>query len=314
MVAGMNLRQNVDPPVYTPSPYGLLSALDFRPDTGHWRAGLQWRDTCGGAGTTVDYCVTSAPVVTGSGSVAANVATAPFSQWGATPFTVYVEIDCSPVDFFENRDALIQNALNKYETYWVEHAFWTGYANDRSNGGSAAANAILPHLAANSAVNESNLGFTTQLQLAATVVTGAALNVLDALGALEGALATCLNGTGMIHVPQALAPTMALILERRGNRFISPNGNAVVIGAGYPGTSPSGGAPALGTSWMYATGPVFGYRGDAKIVGDPKQTIDRSTNTMKVIIERTYALGYDCCLLAQLVNTSSFFASSTSGP
>lgn len=314
MVAGMNLRTIVDPPVYTPSPYGLLAAADLRSVTDHELAGVTWRDQCGGAGTTVDYCISSAPVITGSGSVVAKSANSPFSHWGATPFTVYVETDCSPVDYYDNRDAIIRRALDKYESYWVEHAFWTGYANDNSTGGTPMANAVLPHLASNGAITEQDFGVTITLQQSATVVTGAALNVLDALGVLEGALAKCLNGTGTIHVPQALAPSLALILQRRGNQFITPNGNVAVIGSGYPGTAPAGTNPALGTCWMYATGPVFGYRSDARIVGDPTQTIDRSTNTMKVIIERTYVLGYGCCLLAQLVNTSSFFASSSSGP
>lgn len=308
------MRLIVAPPTFTASPYGLLAAADIRPSgDDHWQMGVTWTDICGGAGTTVADCDTSAPIITGSGMIPVKQATTVRTTWGATPFTVYVEVDCSPVDFYENRDTVMQAALDRYESYQVERTFWTGIALDRNNTGGFA-NAVLPHLAANSAVNETQMGRVTQLQLAATVVTGSALNVADALGALEGALATCLNGTGFIHVPQALAPTLALITRQQGGRLITPNGNTLVIGSGYPGTAPAGTSPALGTSWMYATGPVFGYRSNAQIYAAPNQSLDRSTNTMKAIIERTYVLGYDCCLFAQLVNTSSFFATSTTTP
>jgi hypothetical protein len=317
MVTGYNARQIVAPPTWAPSPYGLLSAVDLRPAADmHWQMGVTWEDVCGGAGTTVVDCATSAPVITGSGMIPAKQATTSRSFWGATPFTVFVEIDCSPIDFYDQRDTIINTAMDRYESYAVERAFWTGFALDR-NGSGGVANAVLPHLASNGTITEQMGGTPTKsvtLQQTATVVTGVALNVLDAMGALEGALAGCLNGTGTIHIPQALAPTMALVLQRTGSRLTTPNGNTVALGAGYPGTSPAGATPALGQAWMYATGPIFAYRSTPKIVGDPSQTIDRSTNTMKVIIERTYVMGYDCCLFAQLVNTASFIATSTTTP
>lgn len=310
------MRLVVDPPVFTPSPYGLLTAVDLRPSTDpHWQMGVQWTDTCGGAGVTLDACTTSAPAITGSGSIPAKAATTTRSQWGATPFTVYAEVDCSPVDFYERREDVMRQALNRFENFQVERTFWTGLAPERNNSGGQA-NGVLPHLAANSAVIETSLtGFQTTLQLAATVPTGVALNVVDALGALEAALASCLDGTGIIHVPQALAPTLALLLTRQGNRLVTPNGNTVAIGAGYPGTSPAGANPALGTAWMYATGPVFMYRGEPNIrLMDGAAPLNRSIDTVKAIIERTYLLGYDCCLIAQLVNTASFIATSTGTP
>lgn len=314
MVANYNMRALVAPPGFTPSPYGLLSAVELRGDTtAHWEMGVSWVDICGGAGVTIDWCDTSAPAITGVGSVPQKLSTTSRTLYGATPFTVYVEVDCSPVDFYDDRDGVISQAMARYESFQVERTFWTGLAPERNNSGGTP-NGVLPHLAANTAVVETNLGRPTVLQMAATVVTGVALNVTDALGALEGALAACLNGTGVIHVPQALAPTMALLLEQKGPRLLTPNGNVVAIGAGYPGTSPTGATPASGTSWMYATSALFAYRGPTRIVGDPFQTLDRTTDTMHVIIERTYVLGYDCCLFAQLVNTASFTATSSTGP
>lgn len=310
-----SMRLIVDPPVFTPSPYGLLSSVDIRPETEpHWQMGVTWEDICGGAGVTLDACDTSAPIITGSNLIGPKAATTRRTLWGATPFTVFGEVDCSPVDFWDNREATMQQALNRFESFQVERTFWTGFAPERASQGGVP-NGVLPHLAANTAVTESLAGVPITLQQAATIPTGAALNVVDALGALEGALAACLNGTGIIHVPQALAPTLALLLQRQGNRLISPNGNTVVIGAGYPGTSPAGVAPTLGSVWMYATGPVFGYRSAPTMrLMDGAAPLARDVNTVKAIIERTYVLGYDCCLFAQLVNTSSFIATSTGTP
>lgn len=304
----------VSPPTFTPSPYGLASVVDWRdePDP-HWQAGVTWTDVCGGAGTTLSDCLTSATVITGSGLIPAKQSTTSRTMWGATPFTVFIEVDCSPVDFYDRSDDVIRAALDRYESYQVERTFWSGIALDRNNSGGFA-NAVLPHLASNAQINEANLGYNVIMQLAATVVTGAALNVVNALGVLEGALATCLNGVGVIHVPQSLAPDMTLLLQRQGGRLITPNGNVVAIGAGYPGTSPAGATPAQGTAWMYATGPLMGYRTAPRMYARDGERFDRNVNTMKAIIERTYVIGYDCCLIGQLVNTASFIATSTTTP
>ena len=313
-------RLFVSPPTWQQSPYGLLASADVRTEpNSHWQMGVTWEDICGGTGTTVADCDTSAPIITGSGLIANLQSTTSRTIWGATPFTIYCEVDCSPVDYFDNADSLVAAALAKFEDFQVERAFWTGVAVDRNNQGGFA-NVVLPHLAANTAVTEplDQNGISTRtvtLQLAATTVTGVALNVVDALGVLEGALVGCLGGQGMIHVPQALAPTLALLLKQQGGRLVSPNGNTVVIGGGYPGTSPAGAAPATGTCWMYATGPVMAYRSQPRLyAADPAQRFDRNVDTMKAIVERTYVLGYDCCLFAQLVNTASFIATTGTTP
>src|ERR1700759_4396042 len=167
------MRLVVDPPVYTPSPYGLLSVVDERPSTdAHWQMGVTWVDICGGVGVTVDPCVTSAPAITGTGVIPAKAATTSRSMWGATPFTVFAEVDCSPVDFFDNRQQTMQMALNRFESYQVERTFWTGLAPERANQ-NGVPNGVLPHLASNAAIVETSLtGQSTTLQMAATVPTG----------------------------------------------------------------------------------------------------------------------------------------------
>jgi hypothetical protein len=308
-------RTFVDPPTFTPSPYGLISAVQLRPAADpHWQMGVNWEDVCGGAGVTLDACSTSAPAITGTGLIPPKSATTGRTLWGATPFTVYLEVDCSPVDFYDQQEQIMRTVLDRFASFQIERTFWTGLAPEQNNLGGVA-NGVLPHLASNAAVVETSIGKSITLQQAAVVVTGAALNAVDALGVLEGGLANCLNGVGIIHVPQALLPTLSLLLTKQGNRLVTPNGNTVAVGAGYPGTSPAGATPGLGTSWMYATGPVFMYRGEPQIrMMQNGASLNRTNDTVKAIIEQTVLLGYDCCLLAQLVNTSSFFATSVSGP
>ena len=297
----VNPRTFVDAPAATPSPFGLLSAVDLRPDSdAYWRLGVTWQDTCPTGGSTLEPCYPSAPAVTGTSFP--KVANATRSNWGATAFTLYAEVDCSAPGFWNDREAYARLAFDRIEQYQLERAFWTGAAG-------GVANAVLPHLAASSAVIETSLGYTTTLQLAATQVTGVALAPAVALGEVESALADCLLGvSGIIHIPNNLAPIFGAsgLLVRDGPRLRTHNGNLVVIGNGYLGTGPDGSAPSLAHSWIYGTGPVFLYRSnDVQLISDTNSALVRTTNTVKMIAERTYLLGFDCCLVAALVSPSA---------
>ena len=303
---GANARLFVDPPPFTGSPYGLFSVADMRTNgDAHWQNGVTFEDVCPvGGGTTFQTCTTSSPWA--SGTPASKADNADRSWYGTTPFTVFSEIDCSPPDFYDRADQLAERSLTRVESYQVERAFWTGTAAN-------VANVVYPHLASTAVVTD---GVVT-LQMATTAVTGVALNVVDALGALEGALAACYNGVGVIHVPQTLAPVLAGLglLVRDGPRYRTHNGNLVALGAGYPGTGPSGNVAVPFTSmWMYATGSVFVYRSTPRLYSLNNATLKRDVNTVKAIAERTYTIGYGCCLLAIPVSTVSVIATSTSTP
>jgi hypothetical protein len=84
-------------------------------------------------------------------------------------------------------------------------------------------------------------------------------------------------------------------------RSADPGEDLVAAGAGYPGTSPAGAAPATGESWIYATGAVTMRRGDIKTF-TLSESINRGNNTIEMIAERTYVLGWDCCHFAILVD------------
>ncbi|HSE07706.1 MAG TPA: hypothetical protein VLB29_03485 [Nocardioidaceae bacterium] len=279
-------RQIVDPPAFTSLPYGLWDAAQKpTPDNGHWQQGITWIERCPDGGTTYDECL----AVTGIGAPPEPPAKADNVDQtfrGATPFTVIAEFDCSPVGL-RDAETVASDALARVEQQQVEAAFWTGT--------SGAQTVVFPHLAADTEVLDTQ-GIVLQTA-ASPAVTGA--DVAQALGELEADLATCYAGQGIIHVPRVALPTLAAwnLVEERDGRLYTAAGNLVVVGGGYTGSGPDGSAPAAGTAWIYATGAVFGYRGDVQVTS-PRDSIDRSSNTMRMIAERTYVIAFECCLLA----------------
>lgn len=282
------LRQIVNPPTFTPLPYNLLSVVDQPPTTdNHWQNGISFQSHCvtGMGALTYDECL----VVTGTGgsppapaSKTGNVQTV---NRGATPFTVYVEFDCSAVGSFDEASDIGARALAQVESWQVERALWTGQIDGVT--------LVFPHLAATTTVLDAQ-----DFLLQSVPVTGGSgtTDVADGLGQLEAALADCLNGVGVIHVPVEAIPSLDAygLVKPQGARLKTLNGNWVVAGAGYPGTSPSGASPAVGTTWMYATGPIIAYRGSVTTF-TPTESFDRLENTVKMIAERTYVLAWDCC-------------------
>lgn len=279
-------RQIVDPPAFGLLPYGLWDAAQVRSaDNPHWQQGITWIERCPDGGTTYDECLS----VTGTGAPPEPPAKADNVDQtfrGATPFTVVAEFDCSPVGL-RDAETVASDALARVEQQQVEAAFWTGSAGAQT--------VVFPHLAADTEVLDAQ---DIVLQtVASPAVTGA--DVAQALGELEADLADCYAGQGIIHVPRIALPTLAAwnLVEDRDGRLYTTAGNLVVVGGGYTGSGPDGSAPAAGTTWIYATGAVFGYRGDVQVTS-PRDSIDRSANTMRMIAERTYVMAFECCLLA----------------
>lgn len=290
-------RKYVESPSFTPLPFGLLSTLatEIRnPAEPHWQLGVNYESVCLSGGTTYLDCY----AVSGTGSAPAAVpgnlsANASIERRGATAFSVYTRLDCSAAGFWERADRLGSEAFTESEQWQVERAFWTGLA--------AGQPVVYPHLAANAVVvDESSI----TLQTAATAVSGNAVDIVEGLGALEKALADCNDGVGVIHVPRNLAPALAnsQLLIQEGGRYRTHNGNVVVLGSGYPGTSPAGVAPALST-WIYATGPMFIYRSAAELLGANGQHLNRDDNTLPVFVSRRYLLAWECCHLAVNIST-----------
>jgi len=290
-------RLIVNGPDFSTLPYGLWDSLQQRASSDpHWQNGTTWQDFCPNTTgmTMYEECIT----VTGTGTappamptLTANVTR---TDRGATPFSVYAEYDGSPIGLDFDR-AAADAQIARVENYHVERAFWTGLAANQPT--------VWPHLAANTVLLDP-VQITLQ-PAASPVVTGGA-GPAQALGALEKQLGACYTGQGYVHVSRAVldalvAARLVSLRDVQDGKLHTPNGNILVVGGGYPGTSPAGAAPAAGTEWMYATGAVFGYRSEVYVRQMPED-FDRAKNTVKLLAYRTYLLGFECCLIAALVN------------
>jgi hypothetical protein len=292
----------VDPPPFTPSPYGLLSVAEVRGDgDAHWQNGITYTTRCPNLnalqGTTFDECI----AVTGVGSPSPPPAKADNTNLlhrGATPVTVYAEFDCAPVGLEGARDAA-REALEQSESWQLERALWTGQA-------AGVANIAFPHLAHGGAAVLDAQGVTLQ----SPVVTGGGpYPIQQGLGLLEELLGNCLNGQGVIHVPVRAIPVLDARsgggLSSRGGVLQTANGNRIAAGNGYPGTSPLGVAPGTGEAWIYATGPVVVYRGPVRVLNWGADVFDRAENTMRLLAERTVLAAWACCHAGVLINLTA---------
>lgn len=290
-------------PSVTPLPYGLMSVVQMVNDPDiHWRNGIQYQpDVCDPAAVTLAQC----PVVTG---YTKDVTSDGLPTRGAQPFTVYADISCSaPGGFWEDAEARAVAALIGGEGRAVEETFWTGIVD------TPVGEVVYPHLAADTEVFDST-GIVL-LQPAATVIVTGTVDIVEGIGLLEGALAACYPGVGVIHAPRAALAHMAAnhLIQRVGPQMQTMSGTPVAFGAGYPnpGTGPDGIAPAAGTTWLYATGAITLLRdAEVKLTSSRAAALDRTVNTLRLIAERTYVIGWDCCLLALPVSLGGIITGS----
>jgi hypothetical protein len=309
----------VSPPTTKPSPYGLLSvAQPATPGAAgeHWRNGVYYGALCGltannpgGAVTFDDFCAVS--------GVASKAETAERFWRGATPFSAYAQVECSPVagfwesTSFADAQELAAQALQQSEGWQVERAFWTG-----SPPVGAVNLQVYPHLAANTVVLSPSTfsgSFSVTLQTAATVITGT-VDPVEGLGWLEKQLANCYGQQGVIHVTPLIAVALDSygLLKKVGAQLQTLAGNLVAVGNGYPGTGPDG-TQTSGVEWMYATGQVFIFRSD-QVQFRREESLDRTENTLKQIAERTFVLGWDCCHFGIPISTGGRATGTVSSP
>lgn len=295
-----NGRVNVSPPVKAMLGYGLDSVAEIRPASsadGRWRAGVTWDNVCPDATSTYDLCVQNNALGTVTGSPEPKAATADRAFWGATPFTIFTEIDCSAPGFMDQANDNVRKAMDQASAYEVERVFWSGTV-------AGVPDLAFPHLIDNVGLVESGTPSVTLQLVSAPVVTGGPFDAVEALGVLEEALGTCVKGVATIHMPAILLPSFIAnhLVETRDGVLYTRRGNKIAVSSAYTGESPAG-VLTRATAWMYGTGPVFMYKSVGKFVGTLAQSLDRDDNTVKRIYERTYLIGYDCCLFGVPVTT-----------
>lgn len=196
----------------------------------------------------------------------------------ATPFVVLARMDCAPVGHTpEEFTAMATRRLALAEQTAVERIFSAGTFGQE------------PSLAGN----------------AAAVDVGPASNMAEALAQLEEAYYGIAGTPGTIHVPHLIAPFLMFDhqIEMRNGIWYTAAGSLVSIGQ-YEGLAPDGTPPAVGTSWLYITGPVTVWRASQAFVSPIQGALDRTTNQVDMLVEREYVVGFSCGPFATQVTYS----------
>jgi len=205
--------------------------------------------------------------------------TIPVPEFGS--FTVYVAETCSARgmgddESFRNRAVIAMNAL---EAALVEQEFAMGDAMPAN-----------PFLANVSLANYVSLGTLTPL---------------ESMARLENAIAET-GKMGVIHADPATVTAWVSdhVVEREGAylRTVAA-GTPVVSGYGYVGAHPIGqSAPAAGTGWAWATGPVEIRRSNIEVLpGTLAQALSRDNNVVTYRAERHYLVDWDTELQAAVL-------------
>ena len=133
---------------------------------------------------------------------------------------------------------------------------------------------------------------------------GGAVDPKVGLAILEGHASVNYAGVPTIHAARSIGSLLltSAAVERTGNTIVSKQGSKVASGGGYeePNTSPAGVAAPAGEKWMYASGEVALARGS--VFSEPQ--IDRSTNEVKILVERLYVAAVDCYTAAVRVKVN----------
>jgi hypothetical protein len=107
---------------------------------------------------------------------------------------------------------------------------------------------------------------------------------------------------GMIHMTPSVAAYLGYsYLTTDGvSAHVLGTGTPVAVGDGYIGADPaSGGSPAAGQSWMFATGPVQVYMTATELMAPTVAgSLDRSDNTLTYRAEVGVLAMWDTCLQA----------------
>jgi hypothetical protein len=270
----------VQGPRVRPARYGLFSVAQPG-DTSdpHWMAGVSFEDTlCADIASTTAHCGDTSPMPGPK-----DIDGGPLFRL-VDPFTVYGSYACGTGGRKASDAFAIASArLAAREELGVERVFWTGVTNDEVLGSSLAD-------------GDAAAG------LSVVDLTGAStLDPVTALDLLEEAMGACIPGAGVIHVPLRAASSLAsqFLVVRDGDSIYTHTGQSVVFGSGYPGTGPANVAVAANEAWLFGTGQIMVWRGDTFLTPElPAQAVDKTLNDITVFAERTYAVGFSCCIFA----------------
>lgn len=214
-----------------------------------------------------------------------------------TPFIPLELIAAETCSTFGNTDAKFfkdraKNKLIACQSKLLEYELWTGFSYEANN-----------HLASETAQD---------------ITSDTAIEPEDAIDSLDDAIASAGCSNAFIHVSPFILAKLSRghngvykeIDSQTGNiTYFSPNGNKIIGGAGYPGTSPDGDAPTSQAEWVYTSSPVVIRLGP--IVVDPetyKEALNKSINEVTFRATRIAEVEFDdnCVHFAAKVKRNGF--------
>ena len=273
-------------PKITPDRYGLLTVVDpITPEDGHWEGGITWDDDlCTSIHSTVNYC--PIPV----DGIPPRILDRDFNSCCADPFILYGSYDCPPIGNTASRAfEIAERRLDIREGRELERVFWTGITDEGVE--------VNPSLTfGNSECGSEPVDLTSP---------AGPVGIVASMAVLESALGACSPGSGVIHANYGIASflTANRLIFQRDDAWFTVTGQRLAIGAGYPGSGPGGSAAPAGTTWIFATGPIVIYRSGVRLTPERfTEAMDAKINSVQVYAERTYAVGWSCCLFAIQTN------------
>jgi hypothetical protein len=151
-----------------------------------------------------------------------------------------------------------------------------------------------------------------------TPTPGTPVTIEYGVGLLEDALSQY-PYPGVLHARPLVAPYLAermlMPAPERGARSAgvmrTPMGSAWSFGRGYTGNKPDNDAtaPAAGTAYLVATGPVTVWRDDRVYVNPPEKGFDRVANNWQTTAQQAHAITIDCVAFFVLVGLDAVTAS-----
>lgn len=276
-------------PSPNPYPFGLLS-VSIKPDVtseDHWEAGLRWEATpCEPAAITGYGCVGGgAPALFGVPKTYRDGT----DYIDGNPFVIYGSSKCSPIggQWERGYDRATAHLLNGEERA-LERAIYLGEAGNHQT-----------------LIDPDTVDLTPTPGTAVSITAGVAL--------LEAHLVGTHHSVGVIHAnPRDVTFMVAEggIIRMPTAQSTSLNtylGTYVAAEGGMDGnTGPDGTEidPADGTHWLYASGrPVVRRSQPFQVPTERTTGLDRATNDLELLVERTYIVAWECITAAVLVTT-----------
>lgn len=255
-------RQAIPAPPATPPVYSLLVATTEIQDGERWEHGIRWTpEQYEGGGVAGVNCHGGSDELEEAPNSIENL---------ADPFVVWAEAHCTTLGFeYYDFEARARRQLASVQSSRIAAELQKG--------------------ALRTADSLANVALIDSVE----VGPGGSVEVEDALGELEGAMAVAYGGSrGMVHVtPQTLVELgRKNLIYESGSRWLTYPGNVVVSDAGYSAEMGEH-APDAGI-FMYGT-TMIGIRVSPVVVGDLEHSTNRALNFVELYAQRLVLVQFD---------------------